>query len=76
MAATIDLSKFTFCGDQLRAVNEMTFENSILKAPAISDYSRVWTGIRAQGEVGFIRSGDSTSRCATRTWRTRQQSTR
>ena len=53
MAATIDLSKFTFCGDQLRAVNEMTFEDSILKAPAISDYSRVWTGIRAQGEVGF-----------------------
>lgn len=57
MAATIDLSKFTFCGDQLRAVNEMTFEDSILKAPAISDYSRVWTGIRAQGEVGFIGEG-------------------
>lgn len=57
MAGTIDLSKFTFCGDQLRAVNEMTFENSILKAPAISDYSRVWTGIRAQGEVGFIGEG-------------------
>jgi len=56
MAAVLDFSKFTFSPEQIRAVNELVFDE-ILEAPEIELLCTVFPGIVSDKEMGFIGEG-------------------
>lgn len=55
MARKIDLSKFTFTAEQIRAINELIIE-WVSEAPELNAIHDFWTGIEYDKEVGFITS--------------------
>lgn len=50
------MSKFTFCGEVIRSVNELIFEET-MKSPELDSIHQVWTGVVTDKEVGFIGKG-------------------
>lgn len=57
MAAPIlDMAKFTFCGDVLRAISEMVFDET-LRASDINAFHTIYPNIVTKKELGFIGSG-------------------
>jgi hypothetical protein len=54
--AIIDLSRFSFHGDELKAVSELVYDE-VVKAPEISLIHTLFTNIKVDGEVGFIGEG-------------------
>lgn len=53
MARKLDLSTFNFSEEQIRAVNEIIFDQ-LAEAPELSALHSFWTGIEYKKEVGFI----------------------
>lgn len=56
MAAILDFTKFTFTAEQIRAVNELVFEE-LLEAPELSLIHTVFPNIITDKEIGFIGEG-------------------
>jgi len=56
MGAVLDFTKFTFSAEQIRAVNELVFDE-ILEAPEIELLCTVFPGIVSDKEMGFIGEG-------------------
>lgn len=50
------MNKFTFCGEVIRAVNELLFDDTI-KSPELDYIHQVWTGVVTDKEVGYIGKG-------------------
>ena len=51
--AKLDLSKFNFSEEQIRAINELIYEE-LLEAPELSALHSIWTGIEYKRQIGFI----------------------
>ena len=49
----LDLSKFNFSEEQIRAINELVFEE-LLATPELNALHSIWTGIEYKREIGFI----------------------
>ena len=56
MAGILQMSDFTFCGEVIRALNELIFDATI-KSPALDSVHQIWTGAVTDKEVGFIGKG-------------------
>ncbi len=56
MPGILNMSNFTFCGEVIRAVNELLFEETI-RSPQLDAIHQIWTGVVADKEVGFIGKG-------------------
>lgn len=56
MASILDQAKFTFTAEQIRAVNELVFED-ILEAPEIALFHTVFPNIVTDKEIGFVGEG-------------------
>nr|DAS26548.1 MAG TPA: major capsid protein [Caudoviricetes sp.] len=56
MAGILNMQNFTFCGEVIRAVNELLFDETI-KSPEIGSIHQVWTGVVTDKEVGYIGKG-------------------
>ncbi|MDR1544954.1 MAG: hypothetical protein LBS50_11255 [Prevotellaceae bacterium] len=56
MAAVLNFSDFTFTAEQIRAVNELIFDE-VLKAPEIEQLCTIYPGIVFDKEIGFIGEG-------------------
>lgn len=52
----LDMTKFTFCGDVIRAVSEMVFDET-LRNSDINAYHTIYPNIVTKKELGFIGSG-------------------
>ena len=52
----IDLSKFAFGTEEIRALNELTFDD-VIKTPEISSLMTVFPGIVFNKEIGFLGEG-------------------
>ena len=53
MASKLNLSTFNFSEEQIRAINEIVFED-LSNAPELSAIHSFWTGIEYKKEIGFI----------------------
>jgi hypothetical protein len=56
MASTLDFSKFTFTAEQIRAVNELIFDE-VVQSPELDLLCTVYPGIVYDKEIGFIGDG-------------------
>ena len=56
MSAVLDFSKFTFSVEEIRAVNELLYDE-VVKAPEIALICTVFNGIVYDKEIGFIGKG-------------------
>lgn len=56
MAAVLDYSKFTFTTEQIRAVNELAFDE-VVNSPEIQNLVTFYPGIVYDKEIGFIGRG-------------------
>ena len=56
MAAILDFTKFAFTAEQIRAVNELVFEE-LLEAPELSLIHTVFPNIVTDKELGFVGEG-------------------
>ncbi|GHU96449.1 hypothetical protein FACS1894156_7550 [Bacteroidia bacterium] len=56
MAQIIDMNKFSFHGDELKAIGEMIFDD-VINAPEIDLLHTVFTNIVTDKEIGFIGEG-------------------
>ena len=56
MPAKIDLAKFTFDGEQIQMIKELTYEG-ILKSVELALFLTVYPGIEFKKEVGFVGKG-------------------
>lgn len=51
--AKLDLSKFNFSEEQVRAINELVYEE-LISTPELDALHSIWTGIEYKKEIGFI----------------------
>ncbi len=63
MAATINLSNFTFSEEQIRDINELVFDE-ILHAPDLNAIHTLFSGIMYDREIGFIGSSGLVGKAA------------
>lgn len=56
MATAIDFSKFTFTAEQVRAINELTYD-AVISAPEISLIHTIYPNIVTEKFVGFLSEG-------------------
>lgn len=56
MAATLDLAKFNFNGEEIRAISELTMED-VFNAPEFEQFHSIFTDIVTQKYVGFVGKG-------------------
>ncbi|MCL2596266.1 MAG: hypothetical protein FWD66_01100 [Paludibacter sp.] len=56
MAAILDFSRFNFSAEQIRAVNELIFDD-VLVSPELQQLCTVYPGIVYDKEIGFIGEG-------------------
>ena len=56
MATAIDFSKFTFTAEQVRAINELTYD-AVISAPEISLIHTIYPNIVTENFVGFLSEG-------------------
>jgi hypothetical protein len=56
MAQIIDMDKFVFCGDVLRSVSELIFDE-VVKGPDLNMIHTVYPNIVTQAQIGFISKG-------------------
>ena len=54
--AKLDLTKFSFSAEEVRDINSLVFDN-LLEAPELRSIHSIFTGIRANKEIGFITEG-------------------
>lgn len=52
-SSIIDFSKFTFTAEQIRNINELTYEG-IMALPELASLHQMYDGIRYDKEIGFI----------------------
>lgn len=55
-SSIIDFSKFTFTAEQIRNINELTYEG-IMALPELASLHQMYDGIRYDKEIGFITGG-------------------
>lgn len=63
MAAVLDFTKFTFSAEEIRAVNELVFDE-VLKSPDIQSILTFYPGIVYDKEIGFIGRGGLVGKAA------------
>lgn len=56
MAQILDMDKFVFCGDVLRSVSELVFDE-VVKGPDLNMIHTIYPNIVTQAQIGFVGKG-------------------